>query len=116
MEQIFDLPENLSAYANGRYAAGNYQIIVDDTTIFVWLIQRMVPVKREFAFIARGVPGNLPVSCCANQWAESGGSPIISEAKIYLRAVERAENIVRVSVEQHGFTPLDIAVGITLPK
>ena len=116
MEQIFDLPENLSAYGNGKYRGGNYQLIIDDTTVFVWLIQPMIPLKREFAFIVRGIPGSLPVSCCANQWFEKGGFPVISETKVYLRAIERGENVVRVSVEQHGFTALDIAVGIVFSK
>jgi hypothetical protein len=116
MEQIFVLPSNLSTYANGKYQGGNYQLIIDDNHLFVWLIQQMVPIKREFAFIARGIPGNSPFSCCANQWSVESGSPMISETKIYLRAIERGENIVRVSIEQHGFTSLDVAVGIILPK
>ena len=47
MEQIFDLPPNLSAYENGKYAGQNYQLIVKDGSVFVWLIGQTVPMKRE---------------------------------------------------------------------
>ena len=113
-EQFFDLPPNLSAYAEGKYVGQNYQLIVEDGSVFLWLIAQLVPMKREFSFIARGILGSLPVSCCATQWSGPNASPIINETKIYMRSVERAENMVRVSVEQHGFTAIDIAVGIIL--
>ena len=114
MEQTFDLPADLSAYENGRYVGRSYQLVVKDGSVFVWLIGQMVPMKREFTFVARGIPGNLPVSCCATQWSESDSSPIITETKVYLRAVERGENMVRVSIEQHGFAAIDVAVGMIL--
>lgn len=115
MEQSFELPD-LSSYETGEYSEGSFRITVRDETVYVWVIQSQVPIKREFAFVITGVPGSLPVSCCASRWSVRGGIPIFGEHKVYLRAIERTNNTVRVAVEHHGFEAIDIAVGVIFAR
>ncbi|MEO6390490.1 MAG: hypothetical protein ABIP75_01480 [Pyrinomonadaceae bacterium] len=115
MEQTFELPD-LSAYETGEYSEGNFRITVRGETVYVWVIQPQVPLKREFAFVINGVPGSLPVSCCASRWSARGEIPIFGEHKVYLRAIERTNNVVRVAVEHHGFEAIDIAAGMMFAR
>lgn len=115
MEQNFQLPD-VTWLSNGKHLVTSALIMVHDLDVYAWVIQPQVPIKREFAFIINGVPGIMPVACCATRWSGPGGGPMFDEHKVYLRAIERTQGQVRVAVEFHGFEPIDIAVGLTFSK
>lgn len=82
---------------------------------YLWAVYGLAPAGSEIMLTITGIPGSYPVACCATEWDAMNTRPMISEAVIELRSIQRSTGMVRIVAFNRGATDRHVVMGIVFP-
>jgi hypothetical protein len=82
---------------------------------YLWAVYGKATAGEEIALMMQGIPGSFPVACCATEWDFMNVRPIITDAVIELRSVQRGSGKVRIVAFNRSTDDRHVVMGIVFP-
>lgn len=82
---------------------------------YLWAVYGTGPAGQEIVLTIKGIPGSFPVACCATEWESKSIRPIITDAIIELRSVQRSKGKVRIAAFNRSNEDRYVMMGVVFP-
>lgn len=99
----------------GRAKGVGWELTYANGNGYLWAIYGKAGAGKEIVLTMHGIPGSSPVACCATEWDAMNSRPVITDAIIELRSVQRSSGTVRIVAFNRSNDDRHVIMGVTFP-
>jgi hypothetical protein len=99
----------------GQIKGDGWEVSLANGNGYLWAVYGCARAGEEIVLTMNGIPGSFPVACCATEWDVMNIRPLITDAIIELRSIQRSSGKVRIVAFNRSNDDRHVVMGVVFP-